>query len=138
MRLAITCAVAALLMASPLYAGGLSVIINKDNSVSSVSKAELKRIYTGRMTEWGKTKIVPVNLPLDSDEARQFLKTYVGMNAQEYREYWVAQQIKGAGTAPMIQKTADNVKAMVSQIPGAIGYMASGDVDDTVKAVPVK
>lgn len=131
-------ALIALAIAPLAHAGNLRIVVNTGNEMSSVDKSEVKRIYTGRMTEWGKLKIVPINLTLDSEEAREFLKTYVGMTVQEYREYWVAQQIKGAGTAPMIQKAADNVKAMVSQIPGAIGYIPSADIDTTVKALSVE
>lgn len=114
------------------------IVINKDNAETSVSKATLRRIYLGQMTKFGGNKVVPINLPLDSPAATKFLKDVVGKTPQEYKEYWVAQQIKGAGVAPMIQKTARSVQATISQIPGGIGYVPNDELEDNVKAVPIK
>ena len=67
------------------------IIANKDGPVGSVSNADLKRLYTGRMSEMDGTKVVPINQPLDSAVTETFLETYVGMSVQEFREYWVSQ-----------------------------------------------
>lgn len=114
------------------------IVANKDGLVSSLSKADVKRLYTGRMTRIEGTKMVPINQPLDSTITIDFLSAYVGMSVEEFREYWVSQQVRGEGAAPMIQRSADAVKAVVAQVPGAVGYVRKKDLDDTVKAVEVK
>jgi ABC-type phosphate transport system substrate-binding protein len=121
-----------------LAADSYTVVVNLDNAQTSIGKSTLRRIYLGQMSKLNGTKVVPINLPLDSDVARKFLKEVVGKTPQQYKEYWVAQQIKGAGTAPMIQKTAKAVTSTVSQVPGAIGYVPTGTAGKDVKSIPVK
>jgi len=49
------------LVTSCLMAGDLAVIVNKANSITSISAAQVSQIYSGRMTIWeDKVKIVPV------------------------------------------------------------------------------
>ncbi len=119
------------------YAEDWAVIVNKSNGASSISKAELKRIYTGKMTEWSGNKVVAINLPESDATANAFIDGVVKKSYAEYKSFWVEQQIKGAGSAPMEQKTAAAVKLMVSEIPGAIGYIPKGEVDDSVKEIQV-
>ncbi|MBD3239668.1 MAG: hypothetical protein GF331_03715 [Chitinivibrionales bacterium] len=128
----------ALLLLTAAHAGNPILIVNKENAAESLSSTDIKRIYTGRMSKIGDLKAVPINRPLDSDIARAFLEEYVGMTPQEFKEFWVMKQIKGEGTPPMIQKTAENAKSIVSQVPGAIAYIDEDDLDDTVKKMPVK
>jgi hypothetical protein len=113
-------------------------VVNKESKLVSVSAADLKRLYTGRLTQLEGVKLVPVNQALDSEPAEKFLKTWVGMTSSEYKEYWVAQQVKGGGVAPMIQKTATNVRMMVGQIPGGLGYLYPEEADSTVRILPIK
>lgn len=130
--------VAVLLLCGAANAGEPVLVVNKENTTASLSSADIKRIYTGRMNTVGGLKIVPINRPLDSEIAATFLKMYVDMTPQEYKEYWIAKQVKGEGTSPMIQKSAESVKAVVSQVPGAVAYIDEEDLDDTVRRIPVK
>ncbi len=133
------CLVAALLGGAAVAASSdIVVIVNKDGPVSSLSGADVKRLYTGRMSKIEGTKMVPINQPLDSAITDMFLSAFVDMSVEEFREYWVSQQVRGGGAAPMIQRSADAVKAVVAQVPGAVGYVRGKDLDDTVKAVRVK
>ncbi|MFW5775189.1 MAG: hypothetical protein ACOCW2_02770 [Chitinivibrionales bacterium] len=125
-------------VAMAAQAGDYVVIVNTGNAVSDMPKAHLKRVFTGKLKEYQGVSLVPIDLPADSDVAQAFLSDVVGMSPGEYKEYWVAQQVKGGGAAPMIQKTPAMVKAMVSQIPGAISYIPAGDIDDTVKQLTIK
>lgn len=119
-------------------AGDYVMVVNKDNGVASVSRSDLKRLYTGKKKTVGEFKAVPINLPLNTKLAGQFLKENVGMSPQEYKEYWIEQQIKGLASAPMIQKADASVIAMVSQLPGAIGYVSADADVSAVKKVAVE
>jgi ABC-type phosphate transport system substrate-binding protein len=112
-----------LLLAQAPSAADFLVAVNSQDGPDKLSRAEIKRIYTGKQTSLGSLRIVPINLPLDSEIARKFLATVVGMTPEEYKKYWVEQQVRGEATAPMIQRTSDNVTAVVSELPGGIGYV---------------
>lgn len=120
------------------FAGDYVVIVNKGNSVSSIDKATLKRLFTGRIKKLGGAVAVPINQDLGSASAKAFLNDIVGKSPEAYKEYWVAQQIKGAGSAPMIQQGDAAIVGMVSSIPGAISYVAEASVTDAVKIIPVQ
>lgn len=123
---------------STLMAEDFVVIVNKGNSMESIPKAMLKRYYTGRASEIDGKKVVPINQTLDSPIGTAFLDKIVGKSPSEYKEYWVAQQIKGAGSAPMVQSAVPAIIGMVSNIPGAIAYIPAGQATDAVKVITVK
>lgn len=126
------------MFASMSYAGDYVIIVNKDNPLPSISKTQLNRLYTGKIKDVNGTQLVPIDQSVDQAITTSFLNDVLGMIPAEYKEFWVAQQVKGFGTAPMIQRTSSMVKAIISQIPGAIGYISSGDIDDSVKKIEVK
>jgi len=128
----------ALLSTSVAMAADFVVIVNAANSATSVSSAELRRIYTGKITQLGGQKLVPINLA-DSDPLyATFAQKMVKMSAAEFKQFWVDAQIKGEGTAPMIQRNSAAAKLIVSSIPGAIAYVDASVVDASVKVLPVK
>lgn len=125
-------------VASTTAASDIVVIVNKDGAISTMSKADVKRAYTGRMSTVDGVKLVPLNQPLDSAIAAEFIAEYVDMSVEEYREYWVDQQVRGRGTAPMIQRNDQAVKAVVAQVPGAIAYIRRKSLDDSVRRLRVQ
>ena len=127
-----------LLLAVATNAADFVIIVNPANSASSVSAAELRRIYTGKMTQMGGQKLVVINLA-DSDPLYAvFAQKMVKMSSAEFKQFWVDAQIKGQGSAPMMQRNSAAAKMIVSSIPGAIAYVDAAVVDGSVKVLPVK
>ena len=120
------------------FAGDWILITNKENPVSTISSANLKRVYLGKMNNVDGTTIVPIMLADNIPATAQFLQEVVGKTPEEYKNYWIEQQIKGQGGAPMIQKTASSAKLIVAGIPGAVTYIGKDDMDDTVKQIEIK
>lgn len=126
------------LFALPLFAQDYVVIVNPANSITEVDGSMLKRLYSGRAKELNGAAVVPVNQVYTNPITSNFLSSIVGKSTEEYKEYWVAQQIKGLGSAPMIQPNDAAVINIVAAIPGAIGYIAAGSATGAVKVIPVK
>ena len=114
------------------------VIVNKASSASSVSASDLKRLYTGKMPDFAGKPASPANFALDNPAAVGFLKDNVGMSSAEYKSFWLAEQVRGGGSAPAMEKTAEAMLAYVSGNPGAIGYVPAGTATDAVKVLSVK
>lgn len=127
-----------LILSRSVFAGDFVLIINPANSASSVSKTELKRIYTGKMSRLGNQKVVPINLGDMDPLFKQFIKSITGMDENQYKKFWVEAQIKGKGTAPMVQRNSAAAKMIVATIPGAIAYVDASVVDGSVKQIPLK
>lgn len=114
------------------------IIVNKSSALASVSTAELKRLYTGNVSDINGKKITPANLSLDNPTSIAFLKEIVGMSVPDYKSFWLAEQVRGGSTAPEVKKIASAMVSFVSENPNAIGYIESGSVTGIVKVIPIK
>ncbi|MFW5774761.1 MAG: hypothetical protein ACOCW2_00605 [Chitinivibrionales bacterium] len=118
--------------------GEYVIIVNSGSSLSSVSATELKRLYTGRMENMGGNKMAPANLSLSDAVSVSFLKEVVGKETADYKSFWLAQQIRGGSSAPVVKKSADAMITFVKENPNAIGYVPKGAATDGVKVLEVK
>ncbi len=129
---------AALLVSVSAFAGDFVVIANSSTGASAISKTELKRLFTGKLTDFDGKKVTPINLSDDNAAKVEFAKDVLGQSIADYKQFWVEQKVKGNGVPPMMQQNSKAVKAMVAAIPGAIGYVDKAEVDASVKALDIK
>lgn len=105
----------------------MAAVTNKDVGVDNLTKQQLVDIFTGKVTNWkevgGKDeKIQIVNRPASSGTRATFEKFALGTKTEDL--------------AGSIQEDASGtVKKLVSETPGAIGYLALSYLDDSVTAV---
>src|SRR5919106_4951782 len=85
--LVMACAIASVCVAgSPVQAvqaakGRVALIVNKANTISEFSSADLRRILVGEITRWpGSSKITLLLLPPGSEERRAIVRTITGMS----------------------------------------------------------
>ncbi len=126
------------LLATSTFAGDWAIVANPAVGATSVSKADLKRIYTGKKTQLGSGKVVPIMLTESNPAAAAFLQEVLGMSGAEYKKFWVDAQIKGEGSAPMTQKSSGAAVAIVSELPGGIAVVEKSAVGGSVKVIEVK
>jgi ABC-type phosphate transport system substrate-binding protein len=121
-----------MLSAIPVVAEDEYVIIaNKDVAGSAISTTALKGIYLREVKNWGGGggAVVPVDLTTASGFYQNlFGKSYVQMQA-----YWINMRVKYSVDLPVSKKDAASVKQFVAETKGAIGFVKSGDADDSVK-----
>ncbi|SFE55705.1 phosphate transport system substrate-binding protein [Paenibacillus catalpae] len=105
----------------------MAAVTNKDVGVDNLTKQQLVDIFTGKVTNWkdvgGKdAKIQIVNRPSSSGTRATFEKFALGTKTED---------LEGS-----IQEDASGtVKKLVSETPGAIGYLALSYLDDSVTAL---
>ncbi|WP_406656984.1 PstS family phosphate ABC transporter substrate-binding protein [Methanolobus sp. ZRKC2] len=103
---------------------GISVIVNKDNPLESLSIEQLKRIYTGEITNWkdlrGNDEEIKVLIRDSSSGTYGFFKENVLLD-EEY--------FQGAITEP----NTEAVVGDVSTDTAAIGYIGLAYMDESVK-----
>jgi len=118
--------------------GDYVVIVNNNNPLSSVSAADLKRLYTGKLDNIDNNSVVPVNMSLDNPAAISFLKEVVGMESADYKSFWLAQQIRGGSSAPVVKKNEADMLSFIKENANAVGYLPKGTAPDGVKVITVK
>lgn len=102
------------------------IIVNKDVTIDSLTKAQMKDIFTGKITNWkdvgGKDqKIAIIGRAKSSGSRATIVKTV--MDGVDFTDAATAQDSTG------------NLLTGVAQTPGAIGYIDAAYLKDTVKAL---
>ena len=104
---------------------GIAVITDKDNSVAELTSDDLKKIYTGQITNWSELggsdeAIVVIGREAASGTRGAFEEL---LDVKDQCKY--AQELDSTGA----------VLAKVGSTPGAIGYVSLDVLDDTVTAM---
>ncbi|MNM98689.1 Phosphate-binding protein PstS 1 precursor [compost metagenome] len=95
--------------------------------MTNLTKQQLVDIFTGKITNWKEVKgkdqaIVIVNRPSSSGTRATFEKFALGTKTED---------LKGS----IQEDSSGTVKKLITETPGAIGYLALSYLDDKVKAV---
>lgn len=123
---------------APALNHSLVIVVNKSNTINSLTLADLKRIFTKKNRIWpNKESIVPVDWEATTEARKQFSKKVHGKTVLEMREFWVLQSMTAGLTPPSTQKSAKAILMFVSNVPGAISYLPADECDDTVKMIRV-
>ena len=131
--------IAVLLLSSAISFGAdWAVVTSPASPVASISKADLKRVFTGKKRDISGVKVVPFMLSDANPAAQSFLKDVVGMSPEEYKKFWIDAQVKGDGTAPATQKSSAAAVLVSADIPGALAVVEKSAVNGTVKEVAVQ
>jgi len=107
---------------------GIAVIVNPGNPVSALTKAQVKDIYTGKISNWtqlggNNEKIVVISRDTSSGTFEAFGE--LALNKEKVRPDAVMQASNQA------------IATTVASTPGAIGYVGLGFLSANVKAVSV-
>ncbi len=128
---------AALGFARPAFAE-MVVIVNKDNPVATISRAEIEMIYLGKKKQFqdGFTA-VPVDISADNSIRREFFANILGKAEESYRLYWLRMIFSGKGQPPLMLGGEEEAVRFVSQNKGGIAFIDSGLIAPGVKAVSI-
>ncbi len=124
----------AVLLFLPLFsfAGEYAVISNK--SVKSFSESEIKAIFLKKLTSIDDITLVPVNLEAGDSLRLKFEEKLLDMSFERLKSYWTKEHYLGH-RPPVNMKSEESVKAFVKKVDGAIGYINSNSVDESVKVL---
>lgn len=106
---------------------GMGAVVNKEVGISNLTSEQLIGIFTGEIKNWkevgGKDlEVLLVNRPKSSGTRSTFVK--YALNGKEEAE-------------SITEESSGNVKKIVSETPGAVGYLAFSYFDDSITAVAI-
>jgi ABC-type phosphate transport system substrate-binding protein len=118
---------------------GFVVIVNAANSVSSVSRDELSRIFLKKTAAWENgSRALPADLAVSSRVRSRFSQEIHGKDTTAIKAYWQKMIFSGRGIPPVELTSSAEMLAFVAANRGAIGYVAEGtSLGENVKAVRV-
>lgn len=104
---------------------GFAPIVNKDIKVEGLTSAQLKDIFSGKVTNWKEVG--------GQDQAITVINRAEGSGTRFNFEKYGLDNTKVVKASE--QDSSGAVVQMVSQTPGAISYVAFSNIKDTVKAL---
>jgi ABC-type phosphate transport system substrate-binding protein len=134
-----SCAAALFWPAAPptSAADEVDVIVNKANTISDLPLADARKIFLGDKTTWPSGKRVSIlMLAQGQPERAVILREIYKMSEADYAKYFLQAAFTGKISAPPKDvPSAAQVKQLVAENPGAVGYAKKEDADDSVKVV---
>lgn len=106
---------------------GISVVVNSKNKVTDLTKEQILKIYTGEITNWKDVGGDNMGIVVVGREA--------GSGTRDGFESVIGIKENGKYNQELTETGA--VKTTVSSTAGAIGYISSAYVDNTVSALKV-
>lgn len=117
----------------------VAVVVNSDTPVSSLTLAEVRKVFLGERQYWSAN--VPVVLLIRAPVARErnvVLKTIYQMSESQFKQYWIAKIFRAeAASAPKVVYSNDMANELVIAIPGAIAFIDAREVRSGAKVVRV-
>ncbi|MDD5668502.1 MAG: phosphate ABC transporter substrate-binding protein [Candidatus Omnitrophica bacterium] len=116
------------LKANVIAMDGICIIVHPSNSITELTKKQIKEIYTGTVSNWaqlGGTDETIVVISRDSASGTFEAFGTLALDGAKVR------------SDALMQASNQAVASTVSKTPGAIGYVGLGYVSSSVKAVDV-
>lgn len=132
-----TIAAAVLLMAGSLSVQAEVVVIaNKDNSLSSLTRDDIYRIYLGKMKFLPNgDKVTPIDQRVGSSARDQFYSEILHKSDSEMRAYWSRIIFTGQGNPPIQESDDASVVDSVTKNKNCIGYIDKSALSEAVKVI---
>ncbi|WP_017460335.1 hypothetical protein [Dyella ginsengisoli] len=131
-----TIAALILMMVSVPALAGIDVIVSAHSNASSMSKDDVSALYLGRtqnLPGGGKAKLY--DLPDGNAGRDAFYTAATGKSASQVKAVWSRLVFSGRAVPPTeVHDDAAMVKAVAAD-PQAVGYVASGAANGSVKVV---
>jgi hypothetical protein len=104
---------------------GFVVVVNDQNSVTSVSRVLVSRYFLKKASHWDSGAVVlPVDLPADSPVREAFSRRVLAKSVSSIKAYWQQQIFSGREIPPPEKLGEAEVLEFVRANPAAIAYVS--------------
>jgi len=115
------------------------IIASPDMKIESISRQDLRDLFTGASQNLSHgSHVSPVLLTWTSPTHNQFLQTYIGEKAGDFRAEWISQLFAGKQRLPTTLATEADVVDYVFHHPTTIGYIAQTTRHPGVNVLTIK
>ena len=114
----------------------LVVVVNPQNTLQSLSKEDVSRIYLGKNKNFPNgSAIETIDLHKDSQQREDFYRKVCGKSPSQIASYWSRLIFTGKGVPPRSLDTEAAAKEWIASHPNSMAYIDSANVDGSVKVV---
>lgn len=117
---------------------GYKLVVNKSNSVSSLDKAEVAKLFMKQSVKWANGQTVePVDQSPAAGVRERFSDDVHGKAVGAVQSAWQRIIFSGRGVPPAELRSDEDVIEFVADHAGGIGYVGEGAATDRVKVVEI-
>lgn len=117
---------------------GIAIVVNPSCEVSDLTLEQIKKIFTGEITNWsevgGADRAITAVSREEGSGTRGAFVEISGVESKDENGDKVDKTTENA----LVQPSTGAVKQTVANTPDTIGYISLGALDDTVKALKVE
>ncbi|ACL15854.1 phosphate ABC transporter substrate-binding protein [Methanosphaerula palustris] len=111
---------------TPIARDGLSVIVNPQNMVTTLTLSQIRGIYNGTITNWKDVGGADLSIVVIGRDSSSGTRDFISSAVMQKDNF----------TSSVLEKNSNGaVETGVSTTPGAIGYVGLGYTKDAVKAL---
>ena len=117
----------------------LAIVVNRSNPVNSLTFSELHRIFLGDRSHWTPDRRITLVMREPGDPERvTILHDVCEMSEDQFKTHVLHGLFTGEIlVSPKILTSSTGARKFIYNVPGAIGYLRLGDVDDSVKVLRI-
>jgi ABC-type phosphate transport system substrate-binding protein len=116
-----------------------TVIVHPGVPAQQLSNETLRSVMSMRMRSWDDGTPVRVFVLRDQHPVhQQFCKRVLGLFPHQLRRTWDRLVYAGLGQAPTQVESQQQMRQLVAETPGAIGYLEKDMIDDSVRELTVE
>lgn len=115
------------------------VVVSSDSPVTEITRVHLADLYLGRTTRFPNgEQAEPIDQGTTSAARADFYQRYLGRSVAEIKAHWSRLIFTGRGRPPRDVASGEDVRRLVAENPGTIGYIERRLVDGSVRIVRVE
>ncbi|RJX70930.1 phosphate ABC transporter substrate-binding protein [Vibrio sinensis] len=122
------------LAVTPIAFDGLAVVVNQNNAVKGISRDQLYDVYKGKITNWkelgGIDQTIAVVTREASSGSRSSFESLLGLT-----KVINGQLVSDIDNDSLVVNSNSMVKTIVNHNKQAIGFISTGSIDESVKAI---
>ena len=127
---------AMLAVAEPVHAEAIVVVTNKDSHISSLTNAQVKRIFLAKLMVIDDELISIVNQQKSSAIRDDFYLLATGQHAQRASARWAGKVFSGEITrSPLEFDNPEALKNWLKATPNAISYLYESELTEQLKVI---
>jgi len=126
-----------LLLATTAFAANYVVIANKDVPSDSMPRAEIRSIFLGDKVKWENRKYIKISVPESGVVLNEFLQG-IGLTNSQFDNQWMKLVFTGKASMPQSFTEMAKIVEYVASHAGAIGVVAAGQGNGSVKTISIK
>jgi ABC-type phosphate transport system substrate-binding protein len=117
----------------------IAIVVNQENSVDNLTMKDLRTVFLGERSHWTNgRRITLVMLEPGQLERKAILRDIYRMSESDFNRHFLQGLFTGeVFVSPKTLATPVGVRKFIFNVPGAIGYVRSSDVDSTVKVIRI-